>query len=241
MPTAARAQPGTGERNPNPRLLNGLLYCAEHEQQQLYVGGAKAGSFFCKKCRESSAEQRPLFSLLNVKFATRKVLETIRDVLQADDALVEKVVTYCQAAAAALQMPDASHLASLRNRERQLTKSIEVTRRNPGESPEDQEEAARLVRAFQAERTQVKAEISRLETLQNYVVRIPTAIEVREELGRLDAVLHAVQGGGHEEQRSAARAVIELVTGGRIDVAQMGSACADVVGCEASLNPMWFK
>jgi site-specific DNA recombinase len=53
-------------------------------------------------------------------------------------------------------------------------------------------------------------------------VTVPTTDEVMRELDRLEAILLAVSTEADAEQQALARGIVELVTGGRIDLAQCG-------------------
>jgi DNA invertase Pin-like site-specific DNA recombinase len=214
-------KPGSGKRKPALRLLNGLFYCPEHDCA-LRIGGANAGSFYCKRCRETAAKARPLFTLLNQELAERCTVLAIRELLTGDTDLVEMIVSACQRAAEALQQPDPGRLAQLRSRYQQLTRSIEVALRDPGETAEDQAETAQLVRQLRQERAQVGAEIRLMETAQAQTVKVPSRDEAIRELERLDAILMSVSASGDAGQQAEARAIVELVTGGRIDLFQRG-------------------
>ena len=212
---------GSGKRKPSSRLLNGLLYCPDHDCA-LRVGGANASVFYCKFCRETEASRRPLFTLLNQQLAERCTVNAIRDLLVGDAGLVEMVIAACQRTAAELQQPDLGRLGHLRSHCQQLTRSIEAALRDPGESPEDQEETRQLVRQLRQERSQAVAEIGLLQAARDRPVRIPAREEVLSELDRIDRILRATSSGGDAEQYGLARGIIELVTGGRIELKQCG-------------------
>jgi len=214
-------KPGTGKKKPAMRLLNGLLHCPDHGCG-LRIGGANAGSFYCKRCRETVAKARPLFTLLNQELAERCTVRTIRELLTGDTDLVEMIVAACKRAAEAFQQPDLNRLAQLRSRYQQLARSIEVALRDPGETAEDQAETAQLVRQLRQERAQVGAEIGLMETAQTQAVRIPSRDEAIRELEHLDSILMSFSAGGDAEQQAEARGIVELVTGGRIDLTQRG-------------------
>ena len=61
-------KPKDGDRQSRPKLLSGLLWCPEHDRF-LYAGGAYGKTMFCKLCRATTAEHRPLFSQLNRELA----------------------------------------------------------------------------------------------------------------------------------------------------------------------------
>jgi len=128
----------------------------------------------------------------------------------------------CQRAAAELQQPDLGRLGHLRSRCQQLTRSIEAALRDPGESPEDQEETRQFVRQLRQERSQAGAEIGLLEASRDRPLKVPTRDEVHRELDRIDQILLGASAGIDAEQQGLARGIVELVTGGRIELTQCG-------------------
>jgi site-specific DNA recombinase len=214
-------KPGTSKKKPASRLLNGLLFCTKHECD-LRIGGANAGVFYCKLCRETSAERRPLFTLLNQQLAERCTIRAIRELLVGDPSLVDMIVAACQRAAEQCQQPDVARLGQLRTRLQQLSRAIEVAIRDPGETAEDQQETHQLVRQLRQERSQISAEIGILESARDQPVRVPTREEVEQELARFEQVLEAAASGADAGDRALARVIVELVTGGRIELFQCG-------------------
>ncbi|MCI0366364.1 MAG: recombinase family protein, partial [Phycisphaerales bacterium] len=220
--TAKRSgrKPGNSKRKPRSKLLNGILVCPEHERQ-LYVGGPRGRSFYCKDCRETVIDKRPLFTLLPQGLAVRLTLTAIKDLVAADEGLVASIVMACQTAANGMQQPDSSRENELRARDRKLKAAIEFALRNPGQTPAEEEETRQLVGQFRRERADVQAELGLIEAARNRPVRVPTREEVKSDLQQLDAILLAAQSGSIEEQ-SLARGIVELVTGGQIELTQMG-------------------
>lgn len=214
-------RPGKSKNKQSCTLLNRFLVCGEHSKR-LSVGGNDAKNFFCKRCREISAAQRPLFSLLNQELAVRQVVRKIRELLINDESLVDMVIAACQDAIRQGSQPDLSRLAQLRVQERKLANSIELTLRDAGESPQEQQEISQLVRQFRDERRQIQAEIAQIESLRTRQVVVPTAEEIKKEIKRLDEILVAVSKRSEPEQQAMVRSVIELVTGGHIELQQMG-------------------
>jgi DNA invertase Pin-like site-specific DNA recombinase len=237
-------KPGTSKSKPPSSLLNGLFVCPTHDRT-LYVGGANGSKLFCKGCRQLAADQRPLFTLLDYQLAAELTVQTVRDLLLGDEDLAARVVDACQAAARSFQEPDPAVTAELKSRDQKLGRSIEMALRDPGESPEEQLETMRLVKTLRQERSQVRADLAVRQTTENRPIQIPVVEEVREQLVRFnDALLAASQSCSAEEQ-GLAREIIDLVTGGSIELAQMGecrprrgwlqgSFTCDLVGVVAS-------
>jgi hypothetical protein len=96
--------------------------------------------------------------------------------------------------------------------------------RNPGETDIEQAETAKRVSQLRAERAGIQAELGMLLARDAKPPQIPSASEVREELTRLSEILSAacrVPGG---EEEGLARELVKLLTGGTIEVVQMGEA-----------------
>jgi DNA invertase Pin-like site-specific DNA recombinase len=202
-------------------LLNKFLFCPEHHTR-LHVGGNDSTNFICKRCRETSPSQRTLFTMLNQELASRKVLQKVREILTADESLLGMVIAACQQAVRQSLQPDLPRLAQLQAKERKLTNSIELALRDPGDSLQDQEETKQLLRQFRQERTQVQAELGVWESMRKQKVDVPTDEQIKQELNELDVKLTAGLVHPDAEQLSMARSVIEMVTGGYIELQQMG-------------------
>ncbi len=143
-------KPKDGDRQSRPKLLNGLLWCPEHDRM-LYPSGAFGKTMFCKMCRATTAEHRPLFSHLNRELALEKTCASLAKLLRADSELVRQVIAACQQEAAAAQLPDAGQLKQWKVQAEKLTRTIDFNRRNPGETDKEQEETAGVLKQLRTE------------------------------------------------------------------------------------------
>jgi hypothetical protein len=218
--SSAGRKPRDGDRSLRPRLLNGLFRCPAHEQI-LYVGGVHGRYMFCKACKGLKPQQRPLYSQLPRQLALQLTCQKLATLVEGDEDLVAQVLAACRQEAARAQRPDPNRLEELQKRGKQLDGKIQFLLRNVGESEQDQRESAESLKAFRRERADVQTEISRLEAAAGQPIIVPDAAEVRALLRNLGDVL-AVAAEGSSEEGAAAREVIELLTGGRIDLYQMG-------------------
>ena len=188
----------------------------------LYVAGAHGRSMTCPICQRLLAEERPLFTMLNRRLALQKTCEALAELVREDDALVGDIIAACQLEAEAEQRPDPSRLVQLRQEVEKLKRAIEFTNKNPGETEADQEESAKTVRALRNERTGLLAEIGQLEAALQNPIRVPTEEAVRALLHELHQVLVDAADGGTDEEIGVVREIIEILTGGRIELVQMG-------------------
>ncbi|MBL9094385.1 MAG: recombinase family protein [Planctomycetaceae bacterium] len=214
--------PADGNHAARPKLLNGLLVCPEHDDQVLHVGGPRGNAMICPRCRAVPAAERPLYTVLNRALATELIVAKIIELLAGDAALVEQSIAVCRAAAAAAQRPDPQAAARARQELTRLERAIGLTRRTAGESPEDQEQAAGEIRELQAAAAGVRAELARLESLGERVVRVPTDGEITAILGEAARNLTAATTSDDPEVVAQARRILELVTDGRIALEQQG-------------------
>jgi site-specific DNA recombinase len=210
-----------GDRRSRPRVLGGLFFCPEHKRP-LYVGGAYGKRLYCPSCARLPAKKRSLFTTLNRKLALELTCQKLAELVSADEELVQRIIAACQRQAEAAQQSDPRRLAQLRACDQQLTRSIEFTRKNVGESKEDQAEAAQAIKKFLAERASVRAEIKRIEETSNKPITVPSEAEVRETLGRLGDLFAAAMVEIPDEQAGNVRAIIDMLTGGRIFLYQQG-------------------
>lgn len=214
-------KPKDGDRQSRPRMLNGLFCCPEHEQR-LHVGGPHGQSMICPKCSRLHANDRAIYSMLNRKLALRLTCKKAAILLQADPQLSVMVVSACRAAAEALQRPDPARIRRLRADEEQLQRSIEFCQRHPGETPEDEAETAETLRKLRYERNQILCDIADLEQAEQREIIVPTPIEVQQLIDNFHRILVTAATGEMTEDEEAAREIIDLITGGRIDLFQMG-------------------
>ena len=218
-------KPKDGDRRSRPRLLNGLYYCPEHHQI-LYVGGPNGRSMRCPRCQGTKAEKRPLFSLLNRRLALKLTCEKLAELLHKDEELTEEVVEACRQEAEVQQQPDPTRLNQLRAKEQKLRRAIEFNQRNPGETEADQSATVKLLRELPYEDNEVLREIAALEKARDRKINLPSRQEVGEMIQEFSRILADAATGKVDEDAETAREIIELMTGGRIDLYQMGERAA---------------
>jgi site-specific DNA recombinase len=154
--------------------------------------------------------------------ATRMICEKLAELVQGDSQLVEQIVEACQREVEAAARPDSSVLAQLQAKAEKLARTIDFNRRNPGDTPEELEETERLLKGLRSERASLQAEIAALESAQHRTIVVPTPEEVRQMCGNLGETFLAAADGLAEEDVESVRRIVQLLTGGRIDLYQMG-------------------
>ncbi len=208
-----------GDRKRRPALLNGLLFCKEHDRR-MHVGGAHGRYYMCPMCQRLG--EPALFTLLNRELAVKIVSDKCASLIRQDAALADRVAVCCREHAESTQRPDPSRLSELRVREQKLTRRIQFILDNAGESSEDRREDAVALAGSRAERARLRAGIAALEAAASRQVRIPARAEVQALLDELGAIMQRASSSGDEEEITAGRRTIEMITGGRIYVTQAG-------------------
>ena len=220
-PNNGGRKPNRGKRRTPPRILNRFFVCPEHDQI-LYVGGAHGQRLFCKICKGVRREQRPLYSQLHRDLALKLTCEKLANLVVADEKLIEDSIAACQDKAAAAQRPDPQRLASLRSQEAKLTSAIQFVQRNPGDTEADHADSQKSLREFRQERAKISAEIAALTAAHDRKIEIPTAEDIRDRCSELHSVLQKAAAGEEPCDATALREIVELLTGGRIELFQRG-------------------
>jgi hypothetical protein len=200
-------------------LLNGLLFCSEHNQR-LHVGGADGRYYICPRCQRTAAPA--LVTHLSRRLALKVVAEMCASLISGDEELVDRVIAYCRAEAERAQRPDPKRLSALKRREEKLTGRIQFILDNAGESPEDQREDAAALSAARAERARLRAEMAALEAAASRQISVPTRADIQALVDDLAAILARASTIADEEKSAAVRMIIAMITGGRIMVTQAG-------------------
>jgi hypothetical protein len=208
------------DRCPRPKVLNDFFVCPPHSR--LHVSGTYGKYMHCPVCNRLAWEERNLVSELDRGLALELVCQSLSELLGGDQELIEDALAACALEVEAAQRPDPARLVPLKARLDQFQRSIDFTRRNPGETEEEQAEAARFVKEQQRERAIVAAEMIELEAAMARVPKLPTREEVRRLLDGLSEVLLEAAKGSGEVDQAAVRQTIELPTGGTIQLYQMG-------------------
>jgi hypothetical protein len=220
-PRGGGRRPKDGNRKTRPKLLNGFFYCAEHGRR-LHVGGTQGLLMVCPVCQDLPAEQRPLYSQLNRVLALRLTCQKLAELIRPDPALIRDVIAACQQEAIRCQQPDPTRLAEARARHEKLGRQIQFVFENVGDSDDDRREAEETLRRLRSERAQAATDLARLEAETSRSVAIPTAQEVERLLARMGDILAGAGEATTPEDEGMTRQVVELLTGGRIDLVQQG-------------------
>lgn len=210
-----------GDDKSRPKLLNGLLWCPEHDRP-LYVHGWYGKFHACPSCQRMPEDSRPLFSQLNRELAMELTCQKVAELLRADKGLVDQIMDACVRDLEASQKPDPARENQLRVQDEKLKRSIEFSLRNLGDSEEDAQHTQTFVCELRAERTKVQLELERLAAAKKRAISLPARKDVVEMLQEFDRVLHQAGANGSVEEWSMARLIIERITGGRISLHQKG-------------------
>lgn len=210
-----------GDQQSRPRFLRGLFCCPEHGRQ-LVVGGPEGRILFCPLCRAIKPEKRPLFSHLNRAIALRLTCHKLAELVRADDDLVGEIVTACQQAAASVQQPDPEIAKRLRSQVDRLSRTIDFNRRNPGDTAEELLQTEQLLKELGRQLNEMKAELALHEAAMGTEIVIPTPEEILALLTQLGEILTSAASAETDEQMNNARRIIDELTGGRIELSQMG-------------------
>jgi site-specific DNA recombinase len=208
------------DRCPRPKVINDFFNCPPHSR--LHVSGSYGKYMHCPVCNRLPWEERNLVSDLDRALAFELVCRKLSELLEGDQKLIEDALAACALEVEAAQRPDPARLVPLKARLDQLQRSIDFTRRNPGESEEEQAEAARFVKEQQRDRAIVAAEKSQLEASMARVPKMPTTEEVQGLVAGLSEILLQAAEGVDEMDQAAVRQILELLTGGTIKMYQMG-------------------
>lgn len=217
----AGRKPADGDTASRPRVLNGLLWCRAHGRP-LHVGGVYGKYMLCRECQKVRAADRPLFSQLPRQPAVRKTCEAVAELIRRDPDLVGRVIDTCRRWAAERQVADPAQSDAVTARRDKLDRRIGFVLRNPGESEADRRESEHALRDLRRERAEAQAELDQLRAAAGRPVRIPSPEEAADLVGRSVEVLVAFAADPDPARAGAVRRLIDLVTGGRIEVTQEG-------------------
>ncbi len=217
----AGRKPKDGNTAKRPRILNGLLICKEHGTP-LKVGGTNGEHMFCMRCHHLPREERPIFSYLNRARALRCICQALATAMRMDAPLIAELTDPFRQQVEKEQQTDSGALEGMLSRYAKLTRAIEFTLDNPGETEADRIESKRRLNHQRAERSRMGAEIARMKEAQNRPNRAPVEDEFRKVLGELETVLLNAASGQPPENAGAFRQILELLTDGRMVVEQMG-------------------
>ena len=203
----------------NYSVLSGLLYCAKHGTP-LRASGARGGYYSCAKCKSSSTPD--LFSSVRRDLCQRLVCERIAELLGSDDDLIDQVITICQSESERMQRPDPVELEQLARQIASLTGKIDFLMEAGAETDEDRAENMQKLRDLRAKRADLRSKEAAIRKVGERMITVPTRTNVIELAAELGQILHNAACGGTEAARAQARQIIEIATGGKIEVHQMG-------------------
>ena len=209
-----------GDRRTRPKVLNDLLVCPGHGR--LHVSGSYGRYMQCPVCDRLPAEERELFSSLDRALALKLVCAKLAELVHGDSQLVEDSLAACGLEIEAAHRPDPARLAQLRVQLDKLKRSIDLTRRTAGETPEDQAEAEASIRAQQRERAGIAANVYQLEAALARVPKKPSDDDARRTIAEMASILLAATEGDDAINTATVRQIIDLLTGGKIELYQMG-------------------
>ncbi len=213
-------RPPTTPSEKRPRLIEGLVFCPTHDRP-LVVCGAHGKFLRCPLCRRLPSAERPLFTHLRREHAERQLLRFLAETIVRDDAAVFDLVEQCRVAAEAAVLPDPDCMADLERRLKSLTNKIDFNRRTVGDGVDEQAETERILRDLTSQRRSAQAELDRLQCSASQQPRILTRGEILGRLVELDQILTG-ELGKDPDVIIKLRRVLELITGGRIDLEQRG-------------------
>jgi DNA invertase Pin-like site-specific DNA recombinase len=214
-------KPRDGDAAGHRRVLGSLFYCPTHDRK-LYVGGANGKYLACKDCRGLPADRRPLFSQLPRALALRKTCETLAGLIRADADLVQRAVEACRRSAAEQQASDPARVAALEAGVAKRNQRIQFILRNQGETAADQAESEVELRRLRKERADAQTGLDALRAAAGRAVAVPTDAEAAALVAGLAEVLAAAAADPAPESAELVRELIDLLTGGRIDLEQAG-------------------
>jgi DNA invertase Pin-like site-specific DNA recombinase len=217
----AGRKPKNGAAAGRSRVLHKLFDCPTHDMP-LYVGGKNGERLLCKYCLGIDAAKRPLFSFLSWKLALKRLCEFLADRVKADADLVARVVAACQARVAQFQSGDPEAVTRLGAELARINRQIEMVVRNAGDPNADQEQSDRLLKQFRADRQRVTAELAAVKAARERVAAVPTPEQVATEIDRIEQVLLRAATGVQPGETVKVRRIIDLLTGGRIHLEQVG-------------------
>jgi DNA invertase Pin-like site-specific DNA recombinase len=209
------------DSDPSIRILSGLCWCPDHNRP-LRAYSAQGQYLGCPVCATLEPGTRPLFSKPRRNVVLRLLYEKLAELIRQDENLLERIISAAQAQAAALQRPDESEIKRLEKSVVELTRKIDFNMRNPGETEEDEQEIAETLRNLRRERQNIQNQLGLIRSAASEPARVPTQEETRQLLDGLDDILRRAAAGQLGDDQDAARDILEMLTGGRIDLYQQG-------------------
>ncbi len=216
----AGRRPVDGDQKRRPKVINDFLTCPGHGR--LHVSGTFGRHMHCPVCSRLPWNERNLVSDLNRELALQLVCEKTGELVRGDQLLLQDALAACDLEVEAAQRPDPARLVQLRSQLDNINRIIAFTRRSVGATSDDQADAERFVKEQQRERSGITADIERLEAAIAKVPRKPQEAEVRQAIEDLGTILFQAAEGNDDLDAATVRQVLVLLTGGKIELHQMG-------------------
>ncbi len=205
-----------------PDLLKDLLWCSKHKRFLTTNGRF----LHCRHCKEEGADGL-LYSQVNRKLAVEFICGAVAGLISGDSEFISLVKGSLNDEIQKIQAPDPEVLKELDNEHSALTRKINFAFEAPAESEEDLREQKERLRGLQQQRAAVQHKRELLRKAAEAPVRILVDDEIDQEIRRIGQILQAAGHGDDDPQIiSDARRIIDLVTGGRIEMSQIGEAKA---------------
>ena len=218
-PHNAGRKPVDGDRKSRPRLLNGLLYCGYHDRP-LVVGGGQGRSAICPVCKEDG--EGKLYTLLDRRLAVEMICLKIAELIQGDEAIVDRIVATCRKAADDEQRPDEGQIEDLKAQRAKLSQQISHVLELFAETDEDRRENNDMAKELRRQRVGIDAELAHLDAAVNTPIEVPASEDVRGLLANIGAALTEATQSDDEAAMARVRRIIEIITGGKILLYQAG-------------------
>jgi DNA invertase Pin-like site-specific DNA recombinase len=204
------------------RILGGLFWCPTHNRP-LRSCSAFGNYLGCPVCATIEPNGRPLFSKPHREVVLELLCKRLGELIRDDDELVSKIISECQRRAVAIQRPDTGEMERLERLVADCTRNIQFNRRYPGGTDEERQESSEVIRELGIKRKEAQIRLAIIKAALTEPVRVPDALEVRELLSQFDEILRrAAAGRLGSEEFSSARGILQLLTGGRVEMHQLG-------------------
>lgn len=212
-------RPKDGDIRSRPRVLNGLLYCSEHNRP-LYVCGSNGKYMHCRECQD--AAEPALYSMLPRRLALDLICRQLAGMIRGDECLVDQVIAACHRHVQAEAEGDPMVIADLRRNVQRLNTQIAFILDAPGETDQDRVENRERLARLRGERSDVQRRIAEIEEAARNPKSVPTDDEVRTLIDNMATTLTAAADSDNPTELAALHHVISELTGGRISMTQQG-------------------
>lgn len=212
-------RPKDGDRKGRPLILNRLLVCSKHDVP-LRVGGGRGMYMTCPACQESS--ERYLYSFLKRDLALELICNKLAELITSTPDVHAQIQASVKKWLATLEQPDEREQVEVRTAINRLNSRIQFILDAPGETDQDREENHRHLLDFRRERAALQEQQARMEELLARPRKLPSDEEITQAIDSIGSILRSATTAHDESEIAAVREIVELMTGGRIEVIQCG-------------------